>query len=253
VGKGKKKKGNVILIAVGVVVVVAAFLLINPIRSLIAISTMSPLKSQEIVTGVYAINNGFVNLYLLQNGNQYIAFDAGNDNEATMRALDDFGIDSDDVSAVFLTHTDADHVAAVSLFTSADVYMAESNQTFLLTDEGQSRSKVFADMNRGYGTLSDGETITVKGAQIQCIYTPGHTDGSACYVVNGIYLFTGDNLNLNNGKVVLFVDVFNMNNDEQSQSIRKLSRLEGIEALFTMHSGYTTDFKTAFSEWDTQD
>ncbi|MCL2137681.1 MAG: MBL fold metallo-hydrolase, partial [Coriobacteriia bacterium] len=82
-----------------------------------------------------------------------------------------------------------------------------------------------------------------------CIFTPGHTDGSACYVVDGRYLFTGDTLKLEEGSVTLFYDVFNMDNDTQEQSIRKLAGLKGIEAVFTMHNGYTTDFNTAFEGW----
>ena len=104
-------------------------------------------------------------------------------------------------------------------------------------------------MNRKYKTMTDGEIITVAGTEIQCIFTPGHTDGSASYVVDGKYLFTGDNMNLENGKVTLYYTEFNMDNDVQKQSLRKLSKLDGIEIVFTMHTGYTINFKTAFAEW----
>ena len=245
----KKKKSRIIIPVVIAIGLIAAFLLVNPVRSLIAIASMKPLATQEAMPGIYVIDNKFVNLYLFKSGDTYIAFDGGTDNKATQAALDSFGIAADDVAAVFLTHTDADHVAAVSLFPSAEIYMADSNKAFITEKTGRSRSKGFVDMNRDFIALADGETVTIADAEVRCIFTPGHTPGSACYLVDGKVLFSGDNLNLKDGKAVLFTAVFNMDADEQEQSIRKLSGLEGIEAVFTMHTGCTTDFNTAFAEW----
>ncbi|MCL2514003.1 MAG: hypothetical protein FWF08_08885 [Oscillospiraceae bacterium] len=54
---------------------------------------------------------------------------------------------------------------------------------------------------------------------------------------------------MKDGKAVLFNDIFNMDNETQKQSLCKLSKLEGIEAVFTMHAGYTLDFDAAFAGW----
>ena len=247
--KNKEKKTKFFIPIIVGVIIVGAFLLNNPIRSLIAVSTMKPLSTQEVMTGIYAVNNRFVNLYVYKCGDQYIVFDGGVDDKATKSALDSFDIDVNNIAAVFLSHTDNDHVAAVSLFPSAMIYMAESNKTFLEESTGRSRSSGFINTGMDFSSLKDGETLTVADTQVQCIYTPGHTDGSASYLVNGKYLFTGDNLHLKKSTAVLFSDVFNMSNDIQEQSLRKLAKLEGIESVFTMHSGYTTDFQTAFSAW----
>ena len=246
--KNKKLKCGIIIVIICVAAIGSIFL-INPIRSSIALKFMKPLETQEIIADIYAIKNQFVNVYLVKSGDTYIAFDAGLDNETTKTALDNFGIDVDNISVVFLTHTDYDHVNALSLFSSAKIYMSESNENFLENKKGQSRSEVFLKMNREYNTLKDGESVTIANTQIQCIYTPGHTDGSVSYVVDGKYLFTGDNLNLKNGKVVLYNAVFNMDGAEQKNSIRKLAGIKGIEYVFTMHTGYTADFNTAFSDW----
>ncbi|MDR0293835.1 MAG: MBL fold metallo-hydrolase [Oscillospiraceae bacterium] len=247
--KGKRKKTKFIIAAIAGVAVAGALFLIDPIRVLIAIKTMKPLETQEVITDIYAIKNEFVNLYLVRNGDQIIAFDAGTDNEATKAALDSFGIDADEITAVFLTHTDYDHVAALSLFRSADIYMADSNKTFLASEAGQFRSEDFVGLARAYETMTDGETVTVADTEVRCIYTPGHTDGSACYIVNGRFLFTGDTMNLKNGAAVPYNAVFNMNGGEQRRSLRRLAALENIEVVFTMHTGYTTDFEAAFSRW----
>ena len=245
----KKKKRKIIIPLLIVAAIIIALLLINPVRMIIALTSMNALDTHEVAPDIFAVNNSFVNLYLVKSGDKYIAFDAGGDNKATKAAMENFGIDESDVIAVFLTHTDGDHVAAVPLFASAEIYMAESNRLFLDEKDGRNRSKVFLDMKRDYISLNDGETIIIADLEIQCVFTPGHTPGSACFIVDGKYLFAGDNLNLKDGKAVLFTDVFNMSNDIQTQSLRKLARLDGIEAVFTMHTGYTNDFQTAFADW----
>ena len=245
----RRKKSKIIIIAAVCIVIVCAVIVFYPARAAVARHSMTPLETQEVIPGVYAIENQFVNLYLVKSGDAYIAFDAGYDEGATASALASFGIDTGDVSAVFLTHTDYDHVAAVPLFAKAEIYMADSNRVFLEGKIGQLRSKAFSDMKCEFSTLEDGETVTIAGSRIQCIFTPGHTSGSASYVVDGKYLFAGDTMRLIDGKAALFYAVFNMDSNEQKNSIRKLSGIEGIEYVFTMHTGCTADPSTAFSDW----
>jgi len=244
-----KNKTKILISAIICTVVIASIFLAQPVRYFMATTSMHPLPSEEIVQDIYSINNSFVNFYLLKSGDKYIAFDAGTDAKKSEQALNDFGINKNDVTAIFLTHTDSDHVAAIPLFPSAEIYMAQSNKEFIETKAGHDRSVAFVDMNKDYKTMTDGETMTVAGTEVKCIFTPGHTDGSASYVADGKYLFAGDTLRLDNGNVTLFNDVFNMNNEEQKQSIKKLSNLTGIGAVFTMHYGFTTAFKEAFSKW----
>jgi len=165
------------LIIIACFIVVAIIMFIQPLKSLIAMSSMRTLPSQEVITDIFAIKNSYVNLYLLKSYDKYIAFDAGVNPDLTKETLDDLGIDPDDIIAIFLTHTDYDHVAAVPLFSSADIYMAQSNQVFLENDP--TRSQGFIDMGKEYDILADMEKITIYDCQIQCIFTPGHTDGSA--------------------------------------------------------------------------
>lgn len=41
--------------------------------------------------------------------------------------------------------------------------------------------------------LNDGDTVQFGNRTIRCLHTPGHTDGSTCYVIGG-FLFSGDTL-----------------------------------------------------------
>ena len=245
----KIKTAWIVIGIIAVVLVIVGVLSFNIIRSVIAITTMKPLDTGPVSGQVSAVKNDYVNFYLYKSGDKYIVFDAGADQGVAQKALEDLGIDPADVAAVFLTHTDGDHVTALPLFTSAQVYMGESNRAFLEGKDGQSRSGVFLGMGLAVKTMQDQETVLVAGVSVQCLYTPGHTAGSVCYLVDGKYLFVGDTLNLKDGKAVLFNDVFNMDNDVQAESIRRLSGLAGVEAVFTMHTGYSVDPKAAFAGW----
>ncbi len=46
-------------------------------------------------------------------------------------------------------------------------------------------------------SLSDGDVHYFDGIHFKAIYTPGHTDDSYCFYINGHYLFTGDTLLIN--------------------------------------------------------
>ena len=43
-------------------------------------------------------------------------------------------------------------------------------------------------------TLLEGKPLAWQGHEIALLYTPGHTVGSACYLVDDAFLFTGDTL-----------------------------------------------------------
>ncbi len=79
--------------------------------------------------------------------------------------------------------------------------------------------------------------------------TPGHTPGSLCYLVDGRWLFTGDTISLKEGKAGPFVERFNMDTPTEVVSIGKLAKLQGVEAVFTAHHGFTKDFQGAFAAW----
>ena len=83
------------------------------------------------MTGLYAVRNDrngmpMVNFFIMQAGEKYIAFDAGSDSEQTQNALNRIGISAHDVIAVFITHSDWDHVGVLHLFENTTVYSWDS-------------------------------------------------------------------------------------------------------------------------------
>jgi len=209
---------------------------------------MKPLQTGEVLPGIYAVPNGQVNFYLVKAGQGYIAFDAGTSEQASLAELGKLNAKPEDVAAVFLTHTDGDHVGAIGLFQQAKVYISKQEEQMI---NGSTRRMIFMrnKLPRPYETLDDSQTVEENGLSVRCISTPGHTPGSACYLVGGKYLFSGDTFGLKDGRARLFTAIFNMDADEERRSIKKLSGLQGVEAAFTGHHGWTADFAAAFAGW----
>lgn len=188
-------------------------------------SKMQPLNTQEIIPGIFVIKNDFVNFFLIKDGDKYIAIDAGLNSSKAQEELQSIGVSNDDVVAVFLTHTHSDHTGALSLFDNAVVYVGKDG--------------IPGNFKVAYEALSDGENVDVLNTSIQCISTPGHTNGSVCYLIDGKYLFVGDTLSLQNNKVGLFNSFYNRSDEVQATSIQKLAALSDIQYVFSAHYGFT--------------
>lgn len=215
-----------------------------------AFKTFTPRDTGEIVEGVFAVRNDTVNVYVARSGDGYILFDAGAKADAVMAGLESVGVDPEKVVAVFLTHTDFDHVAAVGEFPNAAVYISESEADMV---NGKVKRALFFSnaLKVPYKTIRDGETLCVGDRSVTAIVTPGHTAGSACYLLDGTYLVTGDNLSVVDGKIGHFAEFFNMDTAEQERVIDALVKrpeLSNVTTLLTAHYGVSTDAQRLFAE-----
>ena len=213
-------------------------------------SVMTPAPTGHVVDHVYAIQDEFVNMYLVQDGGHYVAIDAGKDIDIVRRELAKLQVPADSVVAVLLTHTDMDHVAALPLFPHAVTYLA-SAEVDMLTGKQQKVPFYSNSMPReDYAVLSDGQVLNLGNVKVQCILTPGHTSGSMCFKVDEKYLFTGDILSLKGGMVGPSVEFFDMNHDAAIRAITTVKGLAGVQYLFTSHHGFSPDYSAAFQTWD---
>ncbi len=209
---------------------------------------MAPLATGEVAPGIYAVLDDFVNMYLVKTKTGYIAFDAGNDADNAGAELKSLGIDPLAVRALFLTHSDGDHVAAAGLFTNAVIYLAGEEEPMIngMTERAPFMRNRFDLEHRN---LKDEHRIEADGALVEAYLTPGHTPGSMSFLVNRENLFTGDTLSLRDGKVGLFNEFFNMDSEEQKRSITRIGGFKGVKRIFTAHYGYTADVPAAFRDW----
>lgn len=212
------------------------------------INKMASVETQEVIEGVYAIQDTYVNLFLIKGDNGYIAVDAGNNAKHIRQELDRLNIEEQEVVAVFLTHTDVDHIAALSLFNNATIYISQAEEQMI--DGRRSRFLFFKNtLDYEYELVEDGQTINISGLKVQGILTPGHTPGAMCYLVDDTYLFTGDTMSLNNGQADLFNDFFNMDSEVQRTSLERLADLSEVKYIFTAHYGFTENHAEAFANW----
>ncbi|MCG8572747.1 MAG: MBL fold metallo-hydrolase [Spirochaetes bacterium] len=205
--------------------------------------------SGKINPNIYAIETGIANFYLIKNGKTIICIDAGNKAKSVEKDLKNWGIDPGDIKAVFLTHTDNDHVGNLSLFKNAKIYLSEDEEQMINGKTSRFGMIKNQALKREYTLVSDSEKIRIGSLTIQGIKAPGHTPGSMMYLVEKDYLFVGDCLNLKNNKVVPFFKKFTMDMETMKKSIEKAARLKNVKMIFTGHTGYTNDFNKAMEKW----
>jgi len=209
---------------------------------------MNSLETGNIVAGVYAVQDSYVNLFLVKASDTYIAFDAGNDKSLVQQGLEKLHIDPKRIVAVFLTHSDVDHIAACRLFPNAVIYLSKAEEQMV---NGQTRRFLFMKNRLAppYELVEDNQVIMISGLKIKGILTPGHTPGSMCFLVNETYLFAGDTMGIKNGEVTGFNDLFNMDSQRQEQSLAQLAALSGVKYIFTAHYGFSDSPEIAFRSW----
>lgn len=233
-----------ILVLAGILFFLGVFLKLRT-----EIAKMNPVETKKITDRIYSIHDTMVNAYLIRYEGGYIMIDAGNDPEIVKQELEKLNIDKNEITAVFLTHSDYDHVASIPLFDNAEIYL---NKEELPMVNG-SQPRLLIQYNKidteKYNLFVDGQSYTFKDITIRCIHTPGHTPGATCYIINDQYLFTGDALSLHNGKVHEFIKLATMDPETHRHSINKIGAIPNVEYIFTAHHGMTNDFDNAFSDW----
>jgi glyoxylase-like metal-dependent hydrolase (beta-lactamase superfamily II) len=225
----------------------AAMLMLGRLKE--ELGKMSPVDTRKVRDGLYAVRDGYVNMYMVECEGGFIAIDSGHKSSAVKGELEKLSIDPGSVKAVLLTHVDPDHVGAVGLFRSAGVYVPSPEEAMM--DGSTNRIAFIKNMSLkcAYTTLKDGQRLEIGGVDVQCISTPGHTPGHSAYLVKDEYLFSGDALSLQGGHAEIFNKQLTMDVEMGRKSIRKLAGLTGVSHIFTAHYGYSDSFERAMEGW----
>jgi len=218
------------------------------LRSRSAIKKMTPVETMQITDDVYAIKDKYVNMYLVKDGNHFIAIDAGIKKGNVKDELKKLDIDPDRVKAVLLTHSDADHTGALDLFGDATVYLPREEEQLINGKTG--RFLFFGNkLSVKEYELLDDKRIRIGDVKVLPVPVPGHTPGATCYVINDKYLFTGDALSLTGEGIGLFPKFINKSARGARKSMKEMTHLDGVQYIFTGHYGYSNDYSTAVKEW----
>jgi glyoxylase-like metal-dependent hydrolase (beta-lactamase superfamily II) len=229
---------------VGIVSLIVVFMITYLIISMSAMKKMMPVETRQLTDDVYSVRTKYVNMYLVKDGEHFIAIDAGIRKGAVKDELKKLEIDPDRVRAVLLTHSDSDHAGGISLFDKAVIYLPKDEEQVINGETG--RFLWFGNKidTENYKLLED-KSFSIGDVKIRLVPTPGHTAGSTCYIINDKYLFTGDALRLHNGIVERFPKIINKNARKAKKSMKSITELDGVQYIFTAHYGYTDNYKAA--------
>ncbi len=235
----KKNRKRILIIAAAViaVILIVALIILYPMLA------MRPTETGAIPgTNIIAVQNGRNAVYFVDTGEGFIMIDAGADANALEAGMAANGIGVGDVKWILLTHSDYDHVAGLSLFPSARIFMSE-DELGLVNGTVNRNASGGNELPVGLERLElqrDGKVLMLGGLEVQCWGSPGHTPGHMAYCVEGAtgwYMFTGDAFMLSGGQPG--VHPFTMDEAQAAKTIDALrSQLSASEFILTGHYGY---------------
>jgi glyoxylase-like metal-dependent hydrolase (beta-lactamase superfamily II) len=236
----KKKRAKVLIIiaAVAVVIIIGAIINFYPLFFMRTLAT-GPIPG----TDIFAVKSSICDMYLVKTADGYIAIDAGSNLGVVQKGLKQLEIDPADIAYVLLTHSDYDHVAALELFPNALICLSEDELP--LVDGSAKRSNSSGNvLPAGIETaelrlLGNAQELFLGEDTIRCFKAPGHTLGSMMYLLNDVYLFSGDALMIS-GDVVK-PHPFTMDTELARQSIGLIEGMPNENLyIFTAHYGSHT-------------
>ncbi len=200
---------------------------------LLGCADVKPIENGKTWGQVTSMIDLFTSCHLLETEAGPVLFDACWRADELKVRLQERGHVPGDIAAVFLTHGHADHVGGLSLLTNAKLFALDGERENL---DKHAKGRAIDQV------LNDDETVTFGGAEVRAFRVPGHTAGSAVFLVGGTLLI-GDS-GLINGKGEL-APVPEDRSDDPAQLITSMVELAGrldraghrVDAIVPAHSG----------------
>ena len=200
------------------------------------------------------------NMYFIPVGEEGFVFDP-NINEDILSLFENYGTKR---LKIVLTHEHYDHTTGVEWLQGkmeAPIFCQERCARSISSDKGNNpkfvalvlKNKDREDSGHRYEdfmahlkphtlyadeTYEDQGNVSIGDVSFECIYTPGHSPGSTCYILDGKYVFTGDSL-IQNTPTVLRFKTSNKEVFEQ----KTLPFLQSLDKKMLVFPGHGEPFK----------
>ena len=223
-----------------------------------------PLNTGFIDDRVSCIREYVANIYFYTKDGHTIMIDAGYNYDRLAEKMQWLKINPKEIKEILVTHQDTDHVGAIEkgsdeLFSDATIYIGKVENEYL---EGRKHRKVFWGLttlpqvviDNQKVLIEDGEVFYIGNIKVEAILVPGHTWGHLVYLIDDLYLFTGDTIWFGADGGYAFLNTLAEDRKLQCKSLQRLKEILAKRNLqlkiITGHTGWTDDFAFAFAHID---
>lgn len=120
--------------------------------------------------------------------NDTIIIDPGANSKSIIREIESLGCN---IKAILLTHAHFDHIGAVKDL--IDEYNIPLYVNSGEVENSKINNTVYANLPDEYNLINDSDILIFNNIKVKCIYTPGHSKGGMCFLIED-NVFTGDTL-----------------------------------------------------------
>ena len=137
---------------------------------------ITPIEDGAVYGSVEVVQDWFTSVGLVQTGESTLLIDAGFREAKMKRYLGKRGVEPEDVDHVLLTHGHGDHVGALAIYTQAQIWAFPEESSTLSEQEVAATHELVEGFQE------------IGGVSLEAIPVPGHTPGSAVYVMGDVAL-----------------------------------------------------------------